>query len=149
MNTALAAGRPSGRPNFVVMMSDQHSARVLGGAGDPIIQTPNLDRLAAQGVRFASTYVGSPLCVPSRATFLTGQSCSAIGVWSNSCTLPSHIPTFAHALAAAGYDTVLCGRMHFKGPDQRHGFTHRVMGDVTGPSDGHPIELLGDIPWGS
>ena len=139
----------SARPNLVVMMTDQHSARVLGCAGHPLIQTPHLDRLAARGVRFSSAYVGSPLCVPSRATFLTGQQCSQIGVWSNSCTFASDLPTFAHSLAAAGYDTVLCGRMHFKGPDQRHGFTERIFGDVTGPSDGRSFALLGDIPWSS
>ena len=137
------------RPNLVVVMSDQHNPRVLGCAGDPVIRTPHLDRLAAQGVRFAQTYAGSPLCVPSRATFLTGQSCSAVQVWSNSCTLASDIPTFMHALAIAGYDTVLSGRMHFKGPDQRHGFTERVMGDVSGPTDGHPHRTLGDIPYSS
>ena len=137
------------RPNLVVVMSDQHNPRVLGCAGDPIIRTPHLDRLAAQGVRFAQTYAGSPLCVPSRATFLTGQGCSAIQVWSNSCTFASGIPTFAHALAIAGYDTVLSGRMHFKGPDQRHGFTERVMGDVSGPTDGYPHRTLGDIPYSS
>ena len=124
------------RPNLVVVMSDQHNPRVLGCAGDPVIRTPHLDRLAEQGVQFAQTYAGSPLCVPSRATFLTGQSCSAVQVWSNSCTFASDIPTFAHTLATAGYDTVLSGRMHFKGPDQRHGFTERVMGDVSGPTDG-------------
>ena len=135
------------RPNLVVVMSDQHNSQVLGCAGDPIIRTPHLDRLAAEGVRFAQTYAGSPLCVPSRATFLTGQGCSAIQVWSNSCTFASGIPTFAHALAIAGYDTVLSGRMHFKGPDQRHGFTARVMGDVSGPTDGYPPTILGDLLW--
>jgi choline-sulfatase len=140
-------------PNIVILMSDQHSPRVLGSASDPVARTPHLDRLAARGVRFATCYAGSPLCVPSRATFLTGQGCSAIGVWSNFCTMPSDVPTFAHALAAAGYDTVLCGRMHFRGPDQRHGFMQRimgeVMGDVTGPNDGRAVEILGHIPWAS
>jgi choline-sulfatase len=136
------------RPNVVVMMADQHSPSVLGCAGAPV-RTPNLDRLAAGGVRFTSAYAGSPLCVPSRATFMTGQQCSEIGVWSNSCTFGSDIPTFAHSLATAGYDTVLCGRMHFKGADQRHGFTARIHGDVTGPADGQPQTLLGATPWAS
>lgn len=137
------------RPNIIVFMSDQHRASVLGCAGDEVVQTPHIDRLAAQGVRFAICYAGSPLCVPSRATFLMGQGCSDVGVWSNSCTMPSDIPTFLHSLAAAGYETVLCGRMHFKGPDQRHGFERRIMGDVTGPIDGWPNTLLGDISWSS
>src|SRR5262245_35184181 len=131
------------RPNLVVMMSDQHTRAVLGCAGDGVVRTPHLDGLARGGVRFAAAYAGPPLCIPSRATFLTGQQCSAIGVWSNACTLASDVPTFAHTLAAAGYETVLCGRMHFKGPDQRHGFARRIAGDVSGPADGRPVELLG------
>jgi choline-sulfatase len=112
-------------------MSDQHNPHVLGCAGDLVVRTPHLDRLAGRGVRFTNTTCGSPLCVPSRMTFLTSRHCSDIDVWSNSCTLDSEIPTFAHSLNAAGYRTVLCGRMNFSGPDQRHGFQARLIGDVT------------------
>jgi choline-sulfatase len=113
------------------MMADQQSPHVLRHTGDRIVRTPNLDRLAAEGTRFTATYCGSPLCVPSRMTFLTGRHCSEIGVWSNGCVLDSEIPTFPGELAAGGYETVLCGRMHFVGPDQRHGFTRRTIGDVS------------------
>jgi len=119
------------RVNFLIIMADQQSPHVMGCAGDRIVRTPNLDRLAAGGVRFAATYCGSPLCVPSRMTFLTSRHCSDIEVWSNGCVLDSETPTFAGALAAAGYETVLAGRMHFVGPDQRHGFTRRTIGDVS------------------
>ena len=134
------------RPNFVVVVSDQHHPRVMGYAGDGVVRTPNLDRLAAQGVRFEGTYCGSPLCVPSRMTFLTGRHCSDIGVWSNNCMLASDIPTFAHGLGIAGYETVLGGRMHFVGPDQRHGFERRIIGDVLSPFPGGPPPDLGHIP---
>lgn len=120
------------QPNILLIVSDQHAPALMGCAGDPIVRTPNLDALAARGVRFEHAYCGAPLCVPSRMTMLTGRHCSDIGVWSNSCYLGSDIPTFAHALGAAGYETVLCGRMHFIGPDQRHGFHRRIMGDVLG-----------------
>jgi choline-sulfatase len=138
----------SPRPNLLVIMSDQHSPHVLGCAGDPVVRTPHLDRLATSGVRFQSAYCGAPLCVPSRSTFMTGQSCSQIGVWTNAGILGSDVPTFAHALAVAGYDTVLCGRMHFRGPDQRHGFTDRPMGDVSPPIGTRPWRVLEGLPPG-
>ena len=140
---------PASRPNLVVIMSDQHSPHNLGCYGDGLVRTPHLDGLASRGVTFEHAYCASPLCVPSRMTFLTGRHCSDIGVWTNGCMLPSHIPTFAHGLGAAGYETVLGGRMHFVGPDQRHGFEHRIIGDVLGPFPGGPPPDLGDIPTGT
>jgi len=142
--SALAAER---KPNFLIIMADQQSPHVMGCAGDRVARTPNLDKLAADGVRFAANYCGSPLCVPSRMTFLTSRHCSDIKVWTNGCVLDSETPTFPGALAAAGYETVLAGRMHFTGPDQRHGFTRRTIGDVSQPrvtaKGKHP--LLGSI----
>lgn len=137
------------RPNILLIISDQHSPHNLGCYGDPLVRTPHLDGLAERGVLFEHTYCASPLCVPSRMTFLTGRHCSDIGVWTNSCTLPSHVPTFAHALGAAGYETVLGGRMHFVGPDQRHGFESRLIGDVLSPFPGGPAPDLGHIPMSS
>lgn len=124
------------RPHILLMVSDQHSGQVMGCAGDPLVRTPNLDALAARGTTFENAQCAAPLCVPSRMTMLTGRHCSEIGVWTNSCYLPSDTPTFCHSLGAAGYETVLCGRMHFIGPDQRHGFHKRIMGDVGGHT--HP-----------
>ena len=135
------------RPNLLVIVSDQHNPHVLGCAGDRVVRTPNLDALAARGVRFASNYCNAPLCVPSRMSFMTGQQCSQIEVWTNGCYLGSDVPTFAHALGAAGYETVLCGRMHFVGPDQRHGFQSRPIGDVLGSFPGGTyMPDLGSIP---
>lgn len=137
------------KPNFLIIMSDQQSPHAMGCAGDRVVRTPHLDQLAANGVRFTATYCGAPLCVPSRMTFLTARHCSDIAVWSNSCVLDSETPTFPAALAAAGYETVLAGRMHFTGPDQRHGFTRRTIGDVGQPRaaiGGGRQPLLGSIP---
>lgn len=120
----------SGRPNFLIIMSDQHSPHVLGCYGDPVIRTPNLDALASRGVMFGNNYCAAPLCVPSRTAFLTGQAPSATRVWRNDDTLCSDIPTFAHALGASGYDTALIGRMHFNGMDQWHGFGKRLVGSL-------------------
>ena len=61
------------RPNVLFIQSDQHCAAVTGCYGDPIVQTPNLDRLAARGVVMDSAYCASPICVPSRSSLLTGR----------------------------------------------------------------------------
>jgi choline-sulfatase len=114
----------------LVIMSDQHHAGVMGCAGDMVAHTPVLDRLAADGVRFANTYCPFPLCGPSRMAFMTGRHPHEIASWTNEMQLSSDIPTFAHGLLAAGYDTVLSGRMHFVGQDGRHGFARRLIGDV-------------------
>lgn len=137
------------RPNFLVILSDQHNPKQMGCAGDGVVRTPNLDGLAERGVLFESTYCASPLCVPSRMTFLTGRHCSDIEVWSNGCMLASDIPTFAHALGIAGYEAVLGGRMHFVGPDQRHGFERRIIGDVLSPFPGGPPPDLGEALRGT
>jgi len=131
------------QPNILLIVSDQHTPGLMGCAGDEVVRTPHLDSIAQRGVRFENAYCGAPLCVPSRMTMLTGRHCSDIGVWSNSCYLASDIPTCAHSLGAAGYETVLCGRMHFIGPDQRHGFHRRIIGDVAayGPGGGRGAGL--------
>ena len=118
------------RPNIIIIMSDQHNPHVMGCAGNNIILTPNLDALAKKGMQFSPAYCPSPLCVPSRMSFMTSQYPSQIKVWTNECALASDIPTMAHYLEAAGYETVLCGRMHFVGPDQFHGFGKRILADV-------------------
>ena len=119
------------RPNFLIVMSDQHHPHVMGCEGDPVVRTPHLDRLAEGGTPFENCYCPSPLCVPSRMSFLTSRHPSANEVWSNQCILSSDIPTFAHALGAAGYETILDGRMHLVGPDRSHGFERHLVGAVS------------------
>lgn len=131
-------------PNILLLVSDQHAHDVMGCAGDPLVRTPNLDALAARGTMFENAHCAAPLCVPSRMTMLTGRHCSEIDVWTNSCYLDSDSPTFAHALGAAGYETILCGRMHFVGSDQRHGFHRRIMGDIGGHT--HPGACPPNMP---
>jgi len=127
----------AGKPNILVIMTDQHSKNFLGCYGNQIVRTPHLDRLASEGMRFSSTYCPAPVCVPSRMSFMTGRIPSRNRVWSNQCILSSGIPTWAHVLGAAGYETSLIGRMHFKGPDQRHGFENRLIGEPGASQPGH------------
>ncbi|MCL5275492.1 MAG: sulfatase-like hydrolase/transferase [Chloroflexi bacterium] len=117
------------RPNLLYIHTDQHNPYVTGCYGDPLIQTPNLDRLAANGVVFDDTYCPSPICVPSRMSMLTGRHPCQNEVWTNSHVLDSGIPTLAHAMGAAGYRPILIGRMHSIGPDQLHGYAERLVGD--------------------
>lgn len=128
-------------PNIVVIMSDQHHPGFMGCAGEPFLHTPHLDALAARGTRFSNAYCNFPLCCPSRMSFMTSRYASEIDCLSNHAQLGSDIPTFAHAFNAAGYDTILCGRMHFNGPDQRHGFRKRIVGEVVGTSKDRRAEM--------
>jgi choline-sulfatase len=123
---------PQDCPNIVLVISDQHNKKVIGNAGNAIIQTPNLDRLAEEGIRMTDTYCPYPLCAPSRAGFMSAQYPSDIGVYDNrgSASFSSRTPTFAHALGAADYEAVLCGRMHFGNRDPFHGFSARIHGDT-------------------
>ncbi|MCC2685428.1 MAG: arylsulfatase, partial [Paenibacillaceae bacterium] len=133
------------KPNIILLVSDQHRADWMGCSGSRYVHTPNLDRLATGGVRFAQTYCNSPFCVPSRMSMLAGRHPYRTQVWSNEHQLASEIPTFAHALGIAGYETVLCGRMHFKGPDQRHGYETRLVGDITPTYNGGPTTPYGPL----
>ena len=127
------------RPNILLIMTDQHSKHFLGSYGNQIARTPNLDRLASEGMRFTSAYCPAPLCVPSRMSFMTARRPSRNRVWNNQGILSSAIPTWAHALGANGYETSLIGRMHFKGLDTRHGFENRPIGEYSASHPGVPL----------
>ncbi|MEM9341450.1 MAG: choline-sulfatase [Pseudomonadota bacterium] len=120
----------SDRPNILIIMADQLAPQFTGTYGHPLVQTPHLDALAARGMRFDAAYCNSPLCAPSRAAFMSGQAVSRTGVYDNAAEFPASIPTFAHYLTGAGYRTCLSGRMHFVGPDQKHGFAERLTTDI-------------------
>ncbi len=127
--------------DICLYISDQHSYEVQGYAGDPCVRTPNLDRIAREGTAFDSAYSAYPVCVPSRMAMMSGLHASSNGAMSNLSALDSNIPTFAHALDIAGYETVLCGRMHFVGPDQRHGFRQRIAADITQAFHNRPARI--------
>lgn len=130
------------RPNIVFILSDQHAANVLGCYGDSIVRTPNIDALAQSGVVFDNAYTPAPLCVPARMSLLTGRYPSQQTCWTNSDSLASDIPTFAHALGAVGYAPTLMGRLHAIGPDQLHGYVRREVGDhITDWYGGHAYTM--------
>lgn len=141
----------SSQPNVVIIMSDQHHRQFMGCGRDPIIQTPALDALAARGTKFNNTYCAFPLCGPSRMAFMTGQMPSTIHCLDNHRQLDGETLTYAHMFGASGYETILAGRMHFNGPDQRHGFDQRIVSDVTpyvyGQDKGSLGRILDNGPW--
>lgn len=130
---------------ILVFCSDQHTASVSGFMGDPIIRTPNLDRLAREGVVFDNAYTSCPLCAPARASLMTGRIPSKMEMFNNACDYRSSEITFAHLTALAGYDSVLIGRMHFNGMDFHHGFTRRVGQDITGSYWGYSAQIRPDL----
>ncbi len=121
-------------PNLLLLMADQLTPRALRAYGGKVARTPNIDALAKDGVVFDSFYCNSPLCAPSRFSFMAGQLPSRIGAYDNAAEFSADIPTFAHYLRSAGYLTLLSGKMHFCGPDQLHGFEERLTTDIY-PSD--------------
>ena len=122
------------RPNVVVFMADQMTPLALPFHGHPVTRAPHMAQAAAEGVVFDSAYCNNPLCAPSRAVFMSGRLASRIGTYDNAAEFRAEIPTFAHALRAGGYRTILSGKMHFCGADQLHGFEERLTTDIY-PSD--------------
>ncbi|MCX7559104.1 choline-sulfatase [Sulfitobacter sp. F26204] len=118
------------KPNILILMVDQLNGTLFPDGPADWLHAPNLKRLAARTTRFANCYTASPLCAPARAAFMSGQLPSATGVYDNAAEFASSIPTYAHHLRRAGYQTCLSGKMHFVGPDQMHGFEERLTTDI-------------------
>jgi choline-sulfatase len=131
---------PVGPSNLLVLMSDQHNRQVMGCAGHPDIQTPNLDMLAARGTRFANAYTNSPICVPSRAAMATGRYPHQIGVWDNASPYTGTPASWGHRLTGAGVPVTTIGKLHFRGIEDDTGFPdqriplhcHEGLGDYQG-----------------
>lgn len=124
--------------NLLFIMSDEHSRRVLGCYGHKMIRTPNLDALAARGVRFTDAYCNSPICVPSRASFATGRYVHDIRFWDNGIPYDGSVPSWGHRLREAGHAAVSIGKLHFRSQDDDNGFSEEVM-----PL--HVIDGIGDL----
>ena len=117
-------------PNILVLMVDQLNGTLFPDGPAPFLHAPNLKRLAARSVRFRNSYTASPLCAPARGAFMSGRLPSSTGIYDNAAEFPSALPTYAHHLRRAGYQTALSGKMHFVGPDQLHGFEERLTTDI-------------------
>jgi len=113
------------RPNILFLMSDEHRFDVAGFAGNGIVRTPNLDRLARTGTVFTNAYSPSPVCVPARQCMLAGQLPKTCGCEGAYPLAPGHM-TFPRLFSQYAYQTVACGKLHARGSDTMMGFTRRI-----------------------
>ena len=113
------------QPNFLFFITDQHRADYLGCAHHPVLKTPHIDSLAARGTRFDRFFVASPVCMPNRATLLTGRYPSAHGLRHNGNHLSRRATTFVEVLRAGGYKTAHIGKSHVQ-PMTSHPAVPRV-----------------------
>src|SRR5918912_1305037 len=125
--------------NILFINSDQHSKRVLGCYGNPVVKTPNLDALAARGTRFANAYCPTPICVPSRASLATGRYAHKIESWDNARPyIGTEAPSWGHRLTEQGHKVTTIGKLHY-----------RKVGDPTGFADQrlpmHVLDGVGDL----
>jgi choline-sulfatase len=122
--------------NVLFILSDQHSRRVTGCYGNPVVRTPNLDALAAQGTRFGSAYCQTPICVPARASLATGRYAHDIGSWDNATPyVGTESPSWGHRLVEQGHTVTTIGKLHY-----------RQVGDPCGfPDQRIPLHVLDGI----
>ncbi|WP_153039224.1 sulfatase/phosphatase domain-containing protein [Microbulbifer sp. Q7] len=114
--------RVQGKPNIIFIMSDDHAYQAVSAYGSELIETPNIDRLAEEGVRFDNASVTNSICAPSRATILTGKHSHLNGKIDNNAPFDDSQTTFPQLLKQAGYATAMFGKLHFgnnpKGVDE-------------------------------
>ena len=103
------------RPNILFVFSDQHRFCDLGYAGNPEVETPNLDSLAREGAHFTHAYTSCPLCVPARGTLLTSLHALRHGAAANDRAIKNDCTSVAHVLTGAGYNTAYIGKWHLGG----------------------------------
>ncbi len=122
------------RPNILFLMTDQHRGDTLGCDGHPCVQTPNLDRLAHEGVRFCRAYTSTPSCTPARAGLLTGLSPWSHGMLGYNRVAPHYAQELPQMLRDAGYYTTGIGKMHYHPQRNPHGF-HQTILDESGRAE--------------
>ncbi|HLW61165.1 MAG TPA: sulfatase-like hydrolase/transferase [bacterium] len=115
------------RPNLLLIMCDELRFDALGCYGNPVIKTPNIDRLAAEGVLLEHYFSQSPVCQPSRATLATGRYPHVHGVRWNWYDLDAREVTLQTLLSQSEYSTWAVGKMHFEPTTESHGFQNRVF----------------------
>ena len=110
LGSSLATAQDEARPNIVVVLVDDLRWDGTGATSHPFVDTPNIDRLASEGVVFRNAFVTTPLCSPSRASFLTGRYARSHGVINNGITVPDEFTTFPELLEVSGYRTAFIGK---------------------------------------
>jgi choline-sulfatase len=148
--------------NVVLIMSDEHSRRVLGAYGNTFVRSPSLDALAAAGTLFENAYCNCPICVPSRASFATGRYVHKIGCWDNAFPYRGTPSSWGHRLHETGHRCDSIGKLHYRGSDDPNGFDNEILplhvlkgeGDIQGmlrrppPTRDTTRQLAGDAGAG-
>lgn len=113
--------------NLLFLLSDNHARSYLGAYGHADAKMPNLDQLAARGVRFDNAYSASPLCCPARATIATGRYPHQTGIWDNAIVYEGQVASWMHRLRDAGHPVVSIGKLHFRENTPANGFSEEVL----------------------
>mgnify|MGYP002008976304 FL=1 len=113
--------------NLIILMSDEHTRSATGCYGHPFVSTPNIDKLAAGGVKFDAAYTPCPVCVPARASFATGRWVHDIECWDNATPFDGTQANWHAALRARGHHTVSIGKLHFRSGEDDNGFSDEEM----------------------
>lgn len=128
---------PSTPPNLLVIISDEHRRDAMGCDGHPIVQTPNLDRLARRGTRFTNAYTASPMCVPTRAALACGRHVHQTGFWDSATPYDGTIKSWMHQLRDSGIETTSIGKLHYRSGEDDNGFSQEML----------PMHVVGGVGW--
>ncbi|MGH8814815.1 MAG: sulfatase-like hydrolase/transferase, partial [Advenella sp.] len=127
--------------NVLILLSDEHNARVMGCSGDAIAHTPSLDKLAQEGTRFTNAYTPSPICVPARASLATGRYVHQHRCWDNALAYQGNPSSWGHRLQAAGIPVQSIGKLHYRNGNDVTGFDQQLLA-------AHIQDGIGQV-WGS
>ena len=108
--------------NLIIIMSDEHQAKALGSIGHPFVKTPNLDKLASNGINFTNAYTPCPICVPARASFATGLPVHKNRLWDNAMPYFGQLPSWGHMLQKKGVSVESIGKLHYRAEEDDDGF---------------------------
>ncbi len=134
--------------NMIVFLSDNHARYMLGAAGHPTLKTPNLDRIAENGVRFTNVSCVSPLCCPSRAAIATGRYPHETGYWDNALAYDGRFPTWQQRVRDQGSLVTAIGKLHYRSGEIDNGFSEEIIPMHILDGKGALIALLRATPEG-
>ena len=123
--------------NVLFLFSDEHRKDAMGCAGHPLVQTPNLDALAAQGTMFSNAYTSSPICVPARASMAAGEYVHKTRCWSNAQAYEGVPKSWGHQLQKVGHRVDSIGKLHYRGAESQNGFDRELL----------PLYIKDGIGW--